>query len=531
MRSPLIDISSGTIIFNGDNGQSVAYPSSCSGTAGCGGGGSASFLTLLGNNLSTAGSSLQGYGGNGGSGCTGSSCGVHPTFNGGGGGAGGRIKLFYKSNLFGIPTYNVNGGSGGAAGSGGGFAGSNGGSGTYYTAQSSSFNLVPGVILSSPTSATNFFPQIGSTTKVPWNYVCNQYDTPVYLDGSDLLKNNTFYLWNSTGSLIYSHTTSITGSSNQTNDIYYLTSNNYGNYYWNCYVCDNQSECSWATQNNTFSVTQPFYAWLTTLTYDLLIAPASISQTLWAISTTGTGNVSIGSLIALANSTDIGFGSSISIAEANATNLPNSIYIDNITFPVQLICSNGDTGSVYSQVDAFGTTIKSATCNTPASSDSDNTIWFLQQNYTAGTNKFDVYNDGVWQQQITATNNIIRLYAYASGATAPFITKYSMATINNVTYSLNTNFMNITLGLPVNGSSITNPYFNFTATTNLSLNTLSNASIFIDNVNQMTLPLNGTNASLLFPIMSMGIGTHNWYVVVCDNANNCESSETRTFSK
>jgi hypothetical protein len=442
---------------------------------------------------------------------------------GGGGGAGGRIKLFYKTALTGSPTYNVGGGSGGT-GTGGAPSGGTGGTGTYYTSNGSDFNLVPNVIASYPSNGTNYYPQKGSATKVPPYYTCTTTDTPGYSDGSDLLKNVTFYLWNSTGSLLYSNTASISGLTNSTNFYYTFDYTNYNqNYKWSCSVCDNKSECFNYPTNQTFNITQPSYNWLTMLIYDLLTT-SPINPNLWATSTTGQGNVSIGSLIAMANTT---FSASPATAEANATNLPNNIYINNVTFPVQLICVNGGTGTGTAELDAFGTAIKTLTCATPSSSFSDDSVWTLQQNYTAGSGKFDVYNDGVWQQQITGTNNLLRIYASAPAAL--LVTTYSTATINNVTYSLNNNFMNITLTSPANGSTITNPYFNFTASTNVSLNILSNASIYLDNTNQMTLPLNGTNASLLFPIVSMGIGNHQWYVKVCDNANNCKNSETRYF--
>ena len=527
LRAPLIDIGSATLIdSSGQTGFSGIFHGGCFAGPGSGGGGSAGFIMMLGNNLSVSSSVIRAQGGSGGN-----------TYNGGGGGGGGVVKLFYKSNLIGTTFPVVSRGEGGTGSSPGGsigFPGSPGNAGISNFAQSSSFNLVPGVTLDSPANATNFYPQIGSATKIPWSYQCNQYDTPVYVGGGDLLSTNTFYLWDSSGNLIYSHATSISGLSNQTSDTYFLNYNNYGNYSWNCKVCDLVGECSMATTNNTFTVTQPTVNWLTNLVYDLLIAPASINQNLWSISVNGQGaNVSLGSLIAIANSSSTGGVTVYVSAEANATNLPNNAYIYRLYFPVDLSCYTDDLNSpVDTRINVFGTDIKIIDCITghpfPPTTLSDNSIWSLQQNYSGSPNTFDVYQDGIWQQQITATNNILRVFSQSAGAN-PGSKKYATATIHNVTYTLNTNFMNITQTLPTPAANILTPYFNFTGAVNLSLNQLSNASLFIDNIDQMDLPLSGNYSLLSFYISSLSIGNHSWYIQVCDNANNCGTSPLRYF--
>jgi hypothetical protein len=217
LRAPIVDISSGTVNSYGGAGGSANSHSSCGDERlGAGGAGSAGFLMIQGSQIITTSSLLQFYGGNGGAGCSPSSFCGGSVVKGGGGGAGGRIKLFYKTALTGSPTYNVGGGSGGT-GTGGAPSGGTGGTGTYYTSNGSDFNLVPNVIASYPSNGTNYYPQKGSATKVPPYYTCTTTDTPGYSDGSDLLKNVTFYLWNSTGSLLYSNTASISGLTNSTN--------------------------------------------------------------------------------------------------------------------------------------------------------------------------------------------------------------------------------------------------------------------------------------------------------------------------
>jgi hypothetical protein len=68
------------------------------------------------------------------------------------------------------------------------------------------------------------------------NFQCNQTD--------DInLKNVTFYLWNSTNSIINTSSQNISGLSNSTNFSYNITTN--GKYTWNCLVFDNNSQSSW----------------------------------------------------------------------------------------------------------------------------------------------------------------------------------------------------------------------------------------------------------------------------------------------
>ncbi len=76
------------------------------------------------------------------------------------------------------------------------------------------------------------------------NFTCNTTSNSV-------LTNTTFYLWNSTSSLIYNETKDISGLNNQTNFSYNFTQNN--NYKWNCLSSNNQSLSTFHDSNFTFS--------------------------------------------------------------------------------------------------------------------------------------------------------------------------------------------------------------------------------------------------------------------------------------
>ncbi|MFH1467357.1 MAG: MopE-related protein [Pseudomonadota bacterium] len=88
----------------------------------CGGGGSGGGILLVADEVTVSGS-LDASGGDGGSGTSSAN-------DGGGGGGGGRIKVFYSSNLSFTGSYDVSGGSGGVYGTAS--YGSAGSTGSYY---------------------------------------------------------------------------------------------------------------------------------------------------------------------------------------------------------------------------------------------------------------------------------------------------------------------------------------------------------------------------------------------------------------
>jgi len=90
--------------------------------------------------------------------------------------------------------------------------------------------------------ATELITPLNNTHSQSPNFVCNS--------SSDLgLKNVTLYLWNSTGSLNSTNSKDITGILNQSN---FTDAFPYSDYYtWNCYSCDTNDNCAFATSNQT----------------------------------------------------------------------------------------------------------------------------------------------------------------------------------------------------------------------------------------------------------------------------------------
>jgi len=66
------------------------------------------------------------------------------------------------------------------------------------------------------------------------------------------LKNVTWYLWNSTGSLVNSSSINLTGVSNST--IFINNFTYFDNYTWNCLFYDNDSNLGWANDNYTLKI-------------------------------------------------------------------------------------------------------------------------------------------------------------------------------------------------------------------------------------------------------------------------------------
>jgi len=100
------------------------------------------------------------------------------------------------------------------------------------------YTEIPRVILESPVN--------DSVSGINKTFNCNGSSSEF------ALINSTLNIWNSTNSLINSTTEDITGESNLSSiNITFSVSDTY---HWNCLVCNNDSTCSFASQNNTLKV-------------------------------------------------------------------------------------------------------------------------------------------------------------------------------------------------------------------------------------------------------------------------------------
>jgi hypothetical protein len=149
LNAPLIIIN-GTVSANGGNGGNG---DTWAGTVvvGGAGGGSGGMIQLEGTNINISGATLNANGGNGGNGNQGSAGGSDDDAGGGAGASGGRIKIFYKANLYNdSTTYSVSGGSGGS-GDNGGSSGQAGNTGVFSIIFD---NEAPVITLNEPSNDT-----------------------------------------------------------------------------------------------------------------------------------------------------------------------------------------------------------------------------------------------------------------------------------------------------------------------------------------------------------------------------------------
>jgi hypothetical protein len=100
-----------------------------------------------------------------------------------------------------------------------------------------------------PTSILTY-PLTNASIAAPWlvNFQCNA-------TGNYPLKNITLYIWNSTGSLITTNSTNITGTLNSTSFTYNFSYND--SYKWNCLIYDTIPASAWSSSNRTLNILTP----------------------------------------------------------------------------------------------------------------------------------------------------------------------------------------------------------------------------------------------------------------------------------
>ena len=96
----------------------------------------------------------------------------------------------------------------------------------------------PNVTLVSPADSFN-------TTNLTINFTCNATD-------QISLSNISLYLWNSTGSLVHTNSTNVTGLTNQSSWTYTFAS--LGNYSWNCLAYDVANNLGYQPSNDTLTI-------------------------------------------------------------------------------------------------------------------------------------------------------------------------------------------------------------------------------------------------------------------------------------
>ena len=287
--------------------------------------------------------------------------------------------------------------------------------------------------------------------------------------------------------------------------------------------------------------------WGTTYVYDE-INDSYINLTLWNYSNTcsgecnpPTGGQAIYSITentdyiyGLANAYHSNSGSSTVNVKINSTNMSSINNINNVTLQayVRGACGSDSSCTNYALLNVFGNVIISKSCTGSTScSQSDTSIWDIKKNISAGTNKYDIYDDGVYSTQITASNNVIHLEAYAD---IPLEDKSSSGEFRlyYVYYSLYANQTIVTQNYPTNNMIVSGLplQFNCTATPIDSGVNVTSITLYIDNSSILTQNFTGIGAKTFIASNNVSVGNHSWFCQSNDTFFDFINSSMRMFN-
>lgn len=268
--------------------------------------------------------------------------------------------------------------------------------------------------------------------------------------------------------------------------------------------------------------------WGETLVYDE-INDSVKNESLWANNTIQSGS---GSLLSVITETDdyleakswsnSGVGQSTNVnTYLWTTNLTHLQRIGNVTLDLNLTCIS-DVDISEDRFYIFGHEIMKITCQ--ANTITDRSIWTITKNDT-GKNLFDIYNDSIFDRQITAVNNSIEtrsISATGSGngpniVTGTFYYVYynEYSPINSVTPSDN---------------AIVQNNVNFTCNMTLPSNDIENISLYVDGSINHTESIGAKSGTLSKIVSNLELGSHEWGCSAYDNESTSYYSLTnQTF--
>jgi len=254
------------------------------------------------------------------------------------------------------------------------------------------------------------------------------------------------------------------------------------------------------------------------------INDSSINASLWSVGGTGSSSENADYLSIGSSSSEVG------TYTVSSNNLVGLSLIRNITFRAFVAGVDANEGasgaSGNGRLYIFGDNTMSASKGDPAGtgSVSDDSVWIVSRNLSAGINKFDIYDDGVYLSQITAANNVISLTAERTdGASGVYASGY----MYYVYYWTIGSYPFIVLNTPVNNLNSSNSTINFNATVT-DEQQVNNVTLYIDGI------LNETNTSqvngtyIFTKILSEG--NHNWSISAYNNYSNTNQSEARNLT-
>lgn len=265
------------------------------------------------------------------------------------------------------------------------------------------------------------------------------------------------------------------------------------------------------------------------------IDDSSVNGSLWSQSTSGSGTNTIteGADYVEARAYLPTLGST---RTGQATLSSNNIKseIKNITVQVYLSAygSNYESDRPEAFFYVFGNLIKAVQARVSYNPDTDSSVWKVIRNESKEGNFYGIYDDGVYISEIEAANNVIYIQSITD-SNAISQTQTSISRFYYVYYTYGNSSMTITQNSPTASEKIyRNENITFNITSETTINTLYNISLYIDDVINETKSITGLTNTTTFNknLSSSSLGNHNYSTYVCDSGNNCKFSDTITFN-
>lgn len=260
--------------------------------------------------------------------------------------------------------------------------------------------------------------------------------------------------------------------------------------------------------------------WGNVYTYDNL-SSSVVNTTYWVNWTAGAGSTS--NIISQSPNKNISMygytstGSTIR-QNINTTIFPSYNTINNFTIAVS---EYGMGGPSYNEFYVFGNQIfKDEGANSY-------NLWTFKANDSSGF-QFDVLKNNVYQKTISPINSIIGFYNFVYHPSNPHV---SVITFSSINYTYINESIDVEIESPINKFwGVYNEEIFFNITSGLAINQLKNITLYIDGTLNETKLITGINNFTSFNRTFNVNKNYEWYVKVCDDDGNCQSTSPRTLT-
>jgi len=253
----------------------------------------------------------------------------------------------------------------------------------------------------------------------------------------------------------------------------------------------------------------------------------------WYNETSGSSHCGGGSGIQIVDQSGVGVACSVwssggwdNTAKISSVNLTNYQYIDTIYIKFTQSFNTARFGNVHSKIWIFGNDVHPMGATSPPSSSSGS--FSGNWKFVKSGTDYNYYNttSNTLIGTITPTNTNISVEAYGQDSCGEGGHAAS-TTISNLTYYYGTNAINVTFITPTNNQEIStlnsNSTLAFNISTNISISSLSNITLYLNNVQINYSVITGIKNESFFnhSISLLTLGNNNVTAKVCDVDNEC----------